>query len=130
MQASREVDWVAAWYDIWGVADATLNFWITATFAVLVAVHALGNRATKQITLPIAILYTGFSLYTAFRVVGILRETQKVVEEITKPDINLFAHYTGIGWGTLADYVLFGTFVFGCIYTVYFVITAPNRIDT
>ena len=129
MQVSREVDWVTAWYEIWAVFDATINFWITATFAVIIAIHALGDRATKPVTRPIALLYAGFSLYTAFRTAGISMESQKVIEEISKPDIDLFAYYS-FNWGGIGDGVLFVTFLIGTIYTIYFVLTAHKRMDT
>ena len=63
MEVETEIDWVAAWYDTWTVIDSTINFWITATFAVIVAIHALGEKATKQVTRPVAALYAGFSDY-------------------------------------------------------------------
>ena len=124
---AREVDWVAAWYEIYAVWDATINFWITATFAVIIAVHVLGPRATKTVTIPIALLYTGFSLYTGFRFMGIGIESLKVVEEISKFDIDLFSHYSWFNWGRASDIALAVTFVGGTIYTIYFVGSAHRR---
>ena len=129
MQASREVDWVSAWYDLWAVSDAVISFWITATFAVLIAVHMLGDRATRSITNAIALLYTGFCIYSAFRVAQLMTEAQKVVEELFKEDIDLFAYQSSISWGAVGDYVLTATLLFGSIYTIYFVLTVHKRID-
>ena len=131
MQVTREVDWVAAWYEIWGVYDATINFWITVTFAVIVAVHALGIRATRQVTFPLAALYTSFSLYTALRSIGLYSDTKKVVEELKKADIDFFQYNsTTLDWGALADVVLAAIFLFGTVFTIYFILTAHKRNST
>ena len=126
MEYSNEIDWLAAWYLSYGVWDSTINFWITATFAVLVAVHALGDKATLQITRPIAMLYGAFSIYTILRAIGIYGEASRILEIVTDPSIDLFANGT-YRFGYFADYLLWAIYACGSIYTTYFVATAHKR---
>jgi hypothetical protein len=92
METSKEVDWVAAWYGVWNIWDSTIGFWMTATFAVIVATHALGNRATREVTRPLAILYATFSTYTILRGITISLESNRIAEEVSKPEIDMFSH--------------------------------------
>ena len=47
---SVEIDLWPTWYAAFSTWDSTINFWITATFAVLVASHSLRNSMTTQLS--------------------------------------------------------------------------------
>ena len=123
---SVEIDWIAAWYGVYAAWDATINFWLTGTFAVIVAVHALGKRATKPVTRLVASLYGAFSVYTLMRSVAIGAETFFIAERIESLGISSErVFFSDFGW--YADYLMLGIFMFGSVATVVFVVTAPGR---
>ena len=49
VQVSTEIDWLNAYYGVFNTWDATFNFWITATFAVIVAIHAISKTITPKL---------------------------------------------------------------------------------
>ena len=55
-----EIDWLSAYYGVFDAWDATFNFWITATFAVIVAVHAI-SKLKLQICVGFYLLYIRYS---------------------------------------------------------------------
>ncbi len=123
---SIEIDWFAAWYGNFQVWDSTINFWLTATFAVIVAIHALGERATKRITRLVAALYGAFSLYTALRGLAISKETLYLMETIKSLGIDAEASFFSSA-GVYADALMLVIFLFGSVATTIFVLTASRE---
>ena len=123
---SVEIDWISAWYGLYGAWDSTINFWLSATFAVIVAIHALGTRATKSVTRMVAALYAAFSLYTMLRAFGIGKETIFVREKIKSLGIEAEESFFS-SLASYADFVMLGIFFFGSVATSIFVLTAPRR---
>ena len=123
MQVTAEIDWVSAWYDTWAVMDSTINFRITATFAVIVAIHALGEKATRHVKIPVAALYFGFSMFSASRMGLIFTESETIMRALQEAGIDMFGDGATYGFWTAVGVVsLVLTFVFGTCYTLYFVL--------
>ena len=126
MKYSPEIDWITAWYGSYAAWDESINFWLTATFAVIVAVHALGDRVIPLLCRIIAFLYLAFSFYTGSRIVSLALEGAYIMEQMEKIGVELKADYFG-SIGFYGDLVLYGLFFFGTLATVVFVLTAPRR---
>ncbi len=73
-QLPVEVDLLSAWYAAFATWDSTINFWISATFAVLVASHTLRKSMTTQLARYMAALYGAFCLYTFLRALSLYAE--------------------------------------------------------
>ena len=62
-----EVDIWNAWFAAFATWDATINFWLTATFAVIVSTHTLSHSITPSLRRLLATLYIAFCVYTLLR---------------------------------------------------------------
>ena len=62
-----EFDLWSAWYGAFGTWDSTINFWLTATFALIVATHTLSHSMTVTLRRLLAYLYSAFCIYTLLR---------------------------------------------------------------
>ncbi len=69
-----EIDLWSAWYAAFSIWDSTINFWISATFAALIAAHSLQNSMTRQLARYVAWLYGSFCIYTLFRALSVYAE--------------------------------------------------------
>ena len=130
MGYSNEIDWIAAWYEVSASWDTTISFWMTATFAVIVATHALGERVTLSLTRLLACLYGAFSLYTALRLWSTTEEGLYIFEQLQAANLMLKpADYLDSS-NVYQDVVLWLIIGLGSIATVYFVFSAPRRYGT
>ena len=125
MDNSLEIDWVAAWFDMIALWDTTISFWMSVTFAVIVAVHALGKRVTPPLTRLLAGLYGAFSLFTLFRLIGLAEDSRFITEHLAAAQIRLRPE--GFGWSAMSESILWWVVVVGIIATLHFILTAPRR---
>lgn len=70
-----------------------------AAASVIVAVHALDDKATKVVTCPIVLLYVSFSTYTALRLFTFMEDTNRVYRELVDPSIDFFEIGGSMGFG-------------------------------
>lgn len=70
--------------DLFRDMDAQIQFWLQATFAVLVAVFFAGDRLTRGLRRLVALLYTAASLLAAARWVLTLRRNLAYRERLTE----------------------------------------------
>ena len=120
-----EIDWVAAWFDLIALWDTTISFWMSATFAVIVATHALGSRVTPLLTRLLAGLYGAFSLYTLIRLIGLSDDSRYISERLAEAQIRLRPE--GFSWSVISDVILWWIFVIGSVLTIYFILSAPRK---
>ena len=128
MEHSYDIDWMAAYYGNFELGDSTINFWLTATFAVIVAVHALGANVTKNLTRLIASLYALFSVYTWIRYLYLVDQFEFVSNRVQE-----LANSETFGCGEtcfVLDSVIEMLFLGGSLATVIFVLLASRRTKT
>ena len=75
MLIPTEIDWLNAYYGVFDAWDATFNFWIAATFAVIVAVHAISKTITTNLRWFLLTLYSLFSITMLSRAAVISHES-------------------------------------------------------
>ena len=125
MDNSVETDWVAAWFDLIALWDTTISFWMSATFAVIVAIHALGERVTPSLKRLLAGLYGGFSLFTLVRLVGLAEDGRFISERLAEAQIRLRPE--GFGWSAASEAILWWLVIGGIIATIHFILSAPRK---
>ena len=98
--------------------DTIFEFWITATFAVLVTFFFIGERATKVSQWISAVLYSVFSalMINRFSSVGFIFEDLRV-ELLEMGSVGVISNTT-----TVINFVLWPSiFVLGTISTLFFI---------
>ena len=125
-QIALEIDWVNAFYSMMGLWDMTLNFWLTATFAIIVAVHVLGDGVTARLRWLILMLYSFFSAFTLSRSLAIGVQSEYIESRLKELGIDLVTQESII---LLSDLLLLTLFLIGTIGTLVFVYTSGRSID-
>ncbi|NRB70948.1 MAG: hypothetical protein HRU51_03430 [Xanthomonadales bacterium] len=121
-----EIDLWSTWYAAFSTWDSTINFWITATFAVLVASHSLRNSMTTQLSRYLAGLYVAFCLYTLLRAGSIYVEAYKLSWVMMEYGIG-FSRASSL-MNFLSNLTMLLIFIVASFVTVRFVLaTAPDR---
>ena len=118
---SVEIDWLGAYYGMVTAWDATLNFWLTATFAVVVAVHVLDRGMTKQLKWFLFSLYGLFSIHMFSRSVYVTNEGILIQEKLRDLGIEISSSEYFLSAHSAADFSLFMIFVLGSIGTLVFI---------
>ena len=127
MSYSAEIDWVAAWYENYGVWDTTISFWMLGTFAVIIATHALGNRVTPQLSRLLVSLYGAFSLYTLIRMYSIGLEGLYILDQLQMFGVNILPAAVFTSPAFFSDIVIWLIITIGTLATAHFIWTAPRR---
>ena len=124
---NSEIDWVNAYYSMVGIWDATFSFWLTSTFAVIVAVHVLGIGISTKLRWLILVLYSLFSALILSRYMVIAEQSQNIGLRLTELGIVLPPEdYFGSS-EFFSDTLLFLLFWVGSIGTAVFVYTSGKR---
>ena len=69
-----EYDLWSAWYGAFSTWNSTINFWLTATFALIVATHTLSQSMTITLRRLLSYLYGAFCTYTLLRGISLYLE--------------------------------------------------------
>ena len=128
-QISLEVDWVNAFYSMMEIWDATFNFWLTVTFAIIVAVNVLGFGVTEKLRWLILTLYSLFSLFVLSRSVAISQQSQYIESRLAELGIDLVPEDYFPSTIFLTDLLLLILFLVGTIGTLVFVYTSGRSDD-
>ena len=128
-QVAYEIDWVAAFYSMLGAWDATFNFWITVTFAIIVAVHVLGDGVTTKLRWLILTLYSLFSAQILARSAAIGEQSQYIEARLVELGIDVVSEDYVVSTIFLADLLLLVLFLVGTIGTLAFIYTSDGKDD-
>ncbi len=118
---SQEVDFLSAYYGMVAAWDATLNFWLTATFAVVVAVHVLDRGITTRLKWLLFFLYGLFSIHMLSRSVYITNEGILIQERLREMGIEISSADYFLTAQSIADFSLILLFLSGSIGTLVFI---------
>ena len=127
--AVTEIDWLNAYYGVFGIWDATFNFWITATFAVIVAVHAISKTITTKLRWFLLVLYLLFSATMLSRAAVVTRESFIVNKRLHELGITLYPDTTEYLWSAtfFFDLSLLLLFIVGSIGTLAYIWSAGRE---
>lgn len=126
-QLPVELDLWSTWYAVFATWDSTINFWISATFAVLVASHTLRNSMTTQMSRYMAWLYGAFCLYTLLRAVSIYAEGANLANVMMSHGIT-FTRFGGL-MNFLSNLTILVIFLVGSFFTLKFVLSTKPSDD-
>ncbi len=126
MEQSVEINWFDAYYNLFAVWDSTVNFWLTATFAVIVAAHVLREASSKSLTRLLAFLYVGFSLYVFFRGISLFYETFFILDKLSEIGLESNAP---LPFGEIGDVIICVLFLVGTAATTHFVLSSAKQKD-
>jgi hypothetical protein len=109
-------DLIDHFYDAVALTDSALQFWISITFAVIVGVHFVGDRLSRQMYLLMAGLYGLVSVVFLSRYIGASIQLVHYLNSIrAQYDWPVPWIYSAVaGYGTLV------LLIFGTIGTLYF----------
>ncbi len=124
---SKEVDWLGAYYGMVTAWDATLNFWLTATFAVVVAVHVLDRGITPKLKWFLFFLYGLFSTHMLSRSIYITKEGILIQDHLRSLGIQISPEDYFVSAQSIADFSLILLFAFGSIGTLVFIFYSGKR---
>ncbi|MEM7218926.1 MAG: hypothetical protein AAF515_11225 [Pseudomonadota bacterium] len=112
-QLPVEYDLWSAWFGAFGIWDSTINFWLTATFALVVASHTLRNTMTLGLRRILAYLYGAFCAYTLLRGISLYLEGLNISQAMIAHGI-YFSPMSA--WANLlSNVMIFVVFVFGSV---------------
>jgi hypothetical protein len=112
---------------LWEILNTNFDFWLTVTFASIVAIHALGRRVTIRLELIVGFLYVSFSAYTFIQREIILDQIYGAVDRAASGANAIGLELSPNAWadvGLVSHQFLFftGTFV-----TAVFILRAHKR---
>ena len=127
MDSAEVTEFWSAWYAAFGTWDSTINFWLTATFAVVVAAHTLRESMTKRLARLLAWLYGAFCLYTLLRGGSLYIEGVSLSSQMMANGIR----FTLLGsiLNLLSNITILAIFCFGSIATIRFILTSSGPED-
>ena len=122
--------WSAAmeqYLSLWEILKTNFDFWLTVTFASIVAIHALGRRVTIRLSLIVGLLYLAFSVYTFIQRKIILDQIYGVLGHAVTGANAIGLQLPANEWadaGLIAHQVLFFA---GTLVTAIFILRAHKR---
>ena len=119
-------DAVELFYMAMETQDRFFEFWISATFAVIIACHLGSRTLTRGYSAIMAMMYTAFSVNMISR--WLL--AQGAVTRYRAEMLTILEADTGSRLVDLARFLTFGTLIFGTICTLFFIwVTVRGRKD-
>ena len=85
-------------YTVIEAQDRLYEFWLTGTFAVIIAAHFTSERMSKQLFALLIITYISFAVATMLRFLATnarLSDAQDLIREIDPGAINPFGAFAG-----------------------------------
>ncbi|HBW83484.1 MAG TPA: hypothetical protein DEF79_05530 [Gammaproteobacteria bacterium] len=110
-------DAVELFYMAMETQDRFFEFWISATFAVIIACHLGSRTLTRGYSAIMAMMYTAFSVNMTSR--WLL--AQGAVTRYRAEMLTILEADTGSRLVDLARFLTFGTLIFGTICTLFFI---------
>ena len=112
---------------LWEILNTNFDFWLTVTFASIVAMHALGKRVTIRLSLIVGFLYLAFSAYTFIQRKIILDQINGAVERAISGANAIGLELAPNPWaefGLISHQILFFA---GTLVTTVFILRAHKR---
>ena len=109
-------------YTVIEAQDRLYEFWLTGTFAVIIAAHFASERMTKQLFALLIVTYISFAAATMFRYVATnarLMDAQNLIREIDPDAVNVF--------GSAASLSIPASFLIGTIGAMYFLVSSYRK---
>ena len=109
-------------YTVIEAQDRLYQFWLTGTFAVIIAAHFTSERMTKQLFALLIITYISFAAATMFRFLAAnarLIDALELVREIDPGAANPFA--------TLASASIPISFLIGTIGAIFYLVSSYRK---
>ena len=116
-----DADLWTAWFSAYDAWDSTINFWLTATFAVIIAAHALSSSMTPRLSRLIAGLYGAFCMYTIFRGISVYLQAASIYSNMLGAGIKFSE--IGATMDLFADITISLVIVIGSYGTLRFVLS-------
>lgn len=124
---AQEIDWLSAYYGMVTAWDATFNFWLTATFAVIVAVHVLNRGITTKLKWFLFSLYGLFSIHMFSRSIYVSKEGILIQERLAELGISISPEHYFLSANAAADFSLLLLFLLGSLGTLVFIASAGKH---
>ncbi len=86
--------------------DATFQFWLASTFAMIVAVHTISEGAEMRIKIVLTILYLLLSVYSVTKTVGDFQQLIYLSSFTASENINMPTDVAGLAG--LMRFVIYG----------------------
>ncbi len=110
-------------YTVIEAQDRLYEFWLTGTFAVIIAAHFTAGRMTKQLFALLTITYISFAVATMLRFLATdarLNDAIELIREIDPGAVNTF--------GALARASIPISFLVGTIGTIFYLASSYLKI--
>ena len=79
--------------------DSAMEFWLGASFAVILAVHFTTNSLDQRFKLTIALLYVLVTAISVFRILGDISQMNYLTGQLADAGIELPNEFSGVAMG-------------------------------
>lgn len=122
-----ESELFTAYFDTLAVVHANFEFWLTTTFAFILAFHFAGDRITKFFTRLLVALYV---VATAIFIINWFNAGFLMIEFITQIESTTNIKVRSVGGINLAPPLILGMMIFGAIGSVYFAVIVSRNSES
>ena len=112
---------------LWDILLTNFEFWLTVTFAGVVAIHALGSKVNNRLAWTIGLLYSGFALHTLLSSLTIITQIFYVLELGEQAATALNNKIPPNPFGEISLYWFGAFFLIGSTLTTIFILKSPKR---
>jgi hypothetical protein len=109
-------------YTVIEAQDRLYEFWLTGTFAVIIAAHFTSERMSKQLFALLIITYISFAVATMLRFLATnarLSDAQDLIREIDPGAVNSFAAFA------VASIPI--SFLIGTVGTIFYLVSSYRK---
>ncbi len=109
-------------YTVIEAQDRLYEFWLTGTFAVIIATHFASERMTKQLFALLIITYISFVATTVLRFLPTnarMNDASELIREVDPGAVNMFA--------SVASASIPISFLVGTIGTIFYLVTSYRK---
>ena len=112
-------------YTVIEAQDRLYEFWLTGTFAVIIAAHFASERMTKQLFALLIITYISFAVATMLRFLATnarLNDAQDLIREVDPGAVNAF--------GAFASASIPISFLIGTVGAIFYLVSSYRKNGT